>query len=372
LNRIICVLIFLISLYTENISAQEKEAPYPMCSINMEYGAYKKVVESVVEMYFEGKRPVLNPSLFLKYGPPASGKSTIMNLLLKVENLKLNSIVDIMIDDIVVALPCYAERLEMIEWYQKRLNSKELIDELFTNNSPLKETLLPYLEAQAPDDQKNKLEEYTRKRLEGMDPSKIAFQLKQALYFAYRTTLYGDEISTHILDDAIAKKYNIAWETTGRKPDYIIQELQKARRAGYRTVCIYPFVLEQQLVDRIEKREEETGQLSAPVEWVREITKVAQNNIKYIIKYVDKLYIYDNTGGPGEEKLIFTLENQYEGQKGYPHSGREGNMYFKGPGRQVIIECDCERLTTTIDNMEEELRNLINKYGDELCPIPTK
>jgi predicted ABC-type ATPase len=242
------------------------------------------IINKLILETFENKDPS-PPKLFITYGPPGSGKSNILKKLLKDFSISDNELIEILVDDIIEKVPEYIENVQRI--------IKEKLDEEEEN-------------------------------------IKISNN-----YFEFRKN-YGDIISDGILYRALSKKYNIVWETTGFSIDYSLKTIYEARMNGYLIFLIYPFVDEEQLKIRIRKRASSSKNPRLPSnKIIEETVKKAQNNFNIITKYVDKAFIYDNTGKDLNDIYLFiTIENKYIGNC----NGKD--LKFCSNGIEKKVTCD--------------------------------
>jgi predicted ABC-type ATPase len=223
----------------------------------------KKACE-IYSKFLKNKTKTVAPTFYIKYGPPASGKGTIMDKVAKIEQKNINNIVVVEIDTII----------QEHEDYKKKRN--ELLEKL-KNNEFNKEDINKEL---------------------------------SDLYFKYRKNvetpnIKGDDISDSITYGAIEEGLDVAWETNGNDIDWtknvVIPKIKKINN-DYKIVIAYPLVPLEHLLERAHRREEETGQ--TPANNIEEMTKNAAKNILEMKKIVDTIYIYDNSGKKGEEDLL--------------------------------------------------------------------
>ena len=261
-----------------------------------------------------------NPHFYITYGPPASGKATIMNRVLEMEGKSEKTVVEVNIDNIVKNYRSY-------------------------NNK------------------RNQL-----KRAYG--ESKSILKIKnQELYRSCRDKL-ADEASDTLLDKALLRRHDIVWETTGGNIAWTVKEAMRIRKLGYEIVLVYPYVQQSNLITRANSRPD---QESAPDDEIKTVAKLAQKHLPKLINYVDRVYIYNNNGKFGEEKILLAISHEYLGStrikqehinprkkiKKLPDSDDTGHVY--------VVECsvDCKNRTVVLarDNGEEkDLVELIDKF----------
>jgi predicted ABC-type ATPase len=250
--------------------------------------------DDIIKTVFKGKHP-RQPVFYIKYGPPASGKGGIMEKVLKKDMLSLDSLVTIEVDSII---------------------------------------------------ESNKI--YLKKRSKLEDP--VA---KSELYWQYRGE--ADIISDQILNIALIDHYDIGWETTGMTIAWTVREIKRIQKQGYTITLVYPLVPADTLVSRSLEREKKTGQTPAPEKQIRDGVNKAINNLKKLLDYVDNIYIYDNSGGIGEEDLIIEINNVWDWTT-------EDNI--SGPGLKRVAKCKCKKIQTEL--AARFAKDIISILGD-LC-----
>ena len=223
----------------------------------------KKACE-IYSKFLKNKTKTDAPTFYIKYGPPASGKGTIMDKISKEEEKNINNIVVVEIDTIIQEHEDYKKkRNELLEKLKNKKSNKEDINKELSD-----------------------------------------------LYFKYRKNvetpnIKGDDISDAITYGAIEEGLDVAWETNGNDIDWtknvVIPKIKKINN-DYKIVIVYPLVPLERLLERAHKREEETGQ--TPANNIEEMTKNAAKNIIEMKEIVDTIYIYDNSGKKGEEDLL--------------------------------------------------------------------
>lgn len=202
--------------------------------------------------YFVGKEK-LQPIFYIKFGPPASGKSIIMKEVFKKDRIVEENLIDIDIDQIIESDSNY-------QFNKKRIN--EISDE----SEKIK-----------------------------------AFQNN---YDNFRKSY--DVLSDNILNNALLNKMHISWETTGFSIGWTIKEIFRIKECGYKVIIVYPLVPIDVLLERIHKR---IGQVNAPDSSVKNTAKLAQKNILDLILFVDKIYIYDNSKSDIKNiRLLYEIE----------------------------------------------------------------
>ena len=223
----------------------------------------KKACE-IYSKFLKNKTKTDAPTFYIKYGPPASGKGTIMDKVAKEEEKDINNIVVVEIDTIIQEHEDYMEkRNELLEKLKNNKSNKEDINKELSD-----------------------------------------------LYFKYRKNvetpnIKGDDISDAITYGAIEEGLDVAWETNGNDIDWtknVVIPKIKTINKEYKIVIVYPLVPLELLLERVHRREEETGQ--TPANNIEEMAKNAAKNLLEMKEIVDIIYIYDNSGNKDEEDLL--------------------------------------------------------------------
>lgn len=244
-------------------------------------------VPEAVSRAFAGKLPVMKgkiPYFIVAYGPPASGKNSVLMMLKKASPAEFKDFeettINVNVDDVFQGGEVgklYKQYREIIKSQVHSLKEREL---------------------------------YT-----------------QRLYTYYRWS--ADQIADGILNQAFAGRYNVIWETTGGSK-WPRHEIARANSYGYETVVIYPLVETKKLIDRALKRAQVQGQEAAPAEQIAKVVYLAQNNLIDLLPEntvvarddcpmqdrfndennpdtcrANRVIIIDNNGGIGKEKIIF-------------------------------------------------------------------
>jgi hypothetical protein len=190
------------------------------------------------ELAFRGKRPVAHrdrPSFIVAYGPPASGKSEILAMLAKHfpdANAPDEMTVKVNVDNIFL---------------------EGEVGRLYKN---ARQSIIDHTSGE-----------------------------KQKLYTQRLMTYYrwiADQISDLILNQALAGRYNVLWETTGGS-NWPRREIARTNSYGYNTLVVYPLVETQKLIERARLRAESKGQEAMPMEQITKTVDSAQTNLVDIL-----------------------------------------------------------------------------------------
>jgi predicted ABC-type ATPase len=257
----------------------------------------------IVKTLFHGKKSVTN-YFFIKYGPPGSGKGGIMSKALAHFGIHKDTLITIEIDHIIELVPGVEEEKEKI---RNKQQSQEAIEKELSN-----------------------------------------------LYWSTRKG-GGDIISDVVLDEALLKKYNIAWETTGMTIAWTVREIKRIQKLGYNVVILYPIVLTEQLISRAQARQKTTGQISASAAEIKKGVDAAARNVKLLAPYVDRLMIYDNSGKKDEEHVVLEIINEYDWT---PENNKPG------PGWKQINWCDCKNVAEIRRKFDT---NIVSLFSDCEC-----
>ena len=131
---------------------------------------------------------------------------------------------------------------------------------------------------------------------------------QRELYFKYRQS--ADIISSHLLDVAILNRNHIIWETTGTTIQKSILKMDLIKRFGYTVLLAFPFVHEEQIIERIKNRAKEEGRKPFDTKVKRSIRE-SHANFPLLLPYVDEAYIFDNTGKKGFLSLAFSYSRSF-------------------------------------------------------------
>ena len=137
-----------------------------------------------------------------------------------------------------------------------------------------------------------------------------------------------------------------------------MKEIKRIKRQDYKVILVYPLVPSEELIIRAKQRELETGQTPASDEIIKSDINNAINNILKLINHVDALYIYDNSGTKGNEKIVIEVKNMWEWTP-------EESLYGAGLNRKVT--CDCNNLKTMSKLFATEIMKVLNEICDISC-----
>lgn len=211
--------------------------------------------------HVKDKIPV-RPLFIIKYGPPASGKNTCINLLREhLTGLDQGSTVDADLDVIISQIPG------------------------FQNDSV----------------QMSKQDAYQKWRSLGM------------------------EMMDDLIRQATLIPCHITFETTGSSIDWTVPLIKQMISLGYRIVIMYPLVQVDKLIQRAKIRQQQTGQVAAPTHSVQvnnrtilgitEMNQLATQNLRILIPYVDELFLIDNNSDQDVARIILHIRNVSGGTK---------------------------------------------------------
>ena len=284
---------------------------YLMTKNKMYGGEFKlKKACEIYSKFLKKKTKTDKPTFYIKYGPPSSGKGTIMDKVAQKEQKDVNNIVIVEIDTIIQEHEDYKKkRNELLEKIKDKESNKEDINKELTD-----------------------------------------------LYFKYRKNvespnIKGDDISDAITYGAIEEGLDVSWETNGHDIDWtknvMIPKIKKINNK-YKIVIVYPLVPLKLLLERARIREETTGQ--TPANNIEEMAKNAAINLLEMKKIVDTIYIYDNSGNKNEEELLIKYnENKAE----ICNCTNKYNTNFKLEEIKTMMSILCDNFTNC--NMSENI-----------------
>lgn len=259
----------------------------------------------IINKSFKGKKP-RQPTFYIKYGPPASGKGGIMEKVLIKDKINKTSLVTVEVDNIIESNPGYISEREKHQHVTKDKVSSPGIASVTA----------------------------ARKAKIAKDNASIA---KSKLYWKYRGE--SDVISDIILNKALLDNFDIAWETTGATIAWTIKEIKRVQKQGYLVNVVYPLVPYDTLIKRSLEREKKTGQTPASASIIKHTVLFAIKNILKLIDHVDNIYLYDNSGQYGDEYVVIEVNNLWDWTS-------EDNIH--GPGLKRNVVCKCDKLNNEL------------------------
>ena len=230
-------------------------------------------ISSTVEQinsFYQGKDETKKPSqpyFIIGFGPPASGKSSILDTLNRLrKKLKINKNNTIVVD----------------------------VDKIF---------------------QSTKQWEKQKKEIESIFKNSVdKHEAIQKLYTTYR--FFSDQIADQISFRAAAERWNIYWETTGWSLGTSKSYVKMFHNMNYKVICVYPFVFQDMILERLRKRAIEEGQPPKGEDGVKDnIGRALDNLMKLKESGIDEIIFVDNTGKKGDEKIIFYIEQNPKTKK---------------------------------------------------------
>jgi predicted ABC-type ATPase len=209
-----------------------------------------KIFNGIISKYLGSLQQEENPTMYILFGSPGSGKGRISDMIKKLHSYK---IIETNVDDII----------SQFDDYKKNIMS--CIDE-FKNNK---------------NEKKNNTEELIK------ECSDVYAKFKQN----------GDKINDQLIDFAITNKISFIFETTGFSIKWLIELLNFIKKTyNYKIVLYYPLVPLKTLINRIFTRAEQIGRVLNPTIVENNIPTINQNFVDLINrKIVDEFFIIDGT-----------------------------------------------------------------------------
>ncbi len=269
---------------------------------------YNSLID-VTNSFFKDKQPV-RPYFIITYGPPGSGKSSVLDSVLKDLGILRKNVVEVLVDEVIQRSPRYLDDVAAI----------------------------------------------VTQHAESMERERSL----TAAYFKYRYSS-ADAIADGILYRAFIERYDVIWETTGNDVSWILKTINEARREGYAIVVVYPFVTLGQLLSRVMSRAS-----SNPVNprlpdtaYITANFHNAQRNFETIVGASDMALVYQNeTPSPS---LVLKYRAHYLGTcksaPGPPGSCRDG-IYRE-------VSCSQADLRSIIAGLDPDYR----KYLLSACSL---
>lgn len=215
----------------------------------------------VAENIIAKKVPDSSKKFIIAYGPPASGKSRIIDFVKQEFGLSENSIVEINVDSIVESDPLYQNEIHQCKsGFSQYENVEKVPNELFTKCADI--------------------------------------------YSKYRKP--ADAISTDLLKLSSQKGLNIIYEMTGRSIDWLLQndipELEKST-FSYDIIIVYYAVRLEELVKRAFGRSKKIGRMIHRDILAQIVTSAEANFIELVSKHNFQSFIIDNNNF--DSRIIF-------------------------------------------------------------------
>jgi predicted ABC-type ATPase len=211
--------------------------------------------QALKDRWLEGKESQhfsRRPNFFIVYGPPASGKATILEHTIshmkRSSGVEISPPVEIVVDDLVQAWPGYEKEVAKCRTEAER--------------------------------------------------QKLYWGLRKAEPFKI------DDLNDEILEEATNSNMNVQFETTGMTIGWTKIVMESLINKGYNIVVVYPFVLGDSLVERSVQRQQTTGQTAAPAEEIINRAVAASENIFGLLAHADQVYLWDNNGAYGHPSLV--------------------------------------------------------------------
>ena len=211
-----------------------------------------KSFQDFYETTIKAAVPSINPTIYIMYGPPASGKGHILKTLSD-DAIRNRNYVNVNLDDIIQSNTGYIRDIEKIK-------CKDLYN--VTNCEII---------------------------------NKDNIEKCKSVYFRYKP--FADCYSTLLLLNAIKQHKNIVYETTGRSVRWFLDHDLKFIKPNYKIVIIYPLVDIDKLKERSCARAKEHGRY-VDEKTIKEIVSLAPTNLISILNEVKTydLRLYDNNG----------------------------------------------------------------------------
>lgn len=236
--------------------------------------------------------PGTQKHIIFKVGPPASGKSEILEWALKSElGIAKEPYLEINIDSFVEKNMEYKTLTETTSKYlQNLVDAGSKIPSVFSAKTPLE-----------------------RPNVIPEDIIERVCQTDFKAYFKHRPEA-DREVQAILFNEFLEIPHyrNIVYESTGSKNSYqyILKLGQMAKLHGFKVHIVYPFVKWSQLIRRSELRAIKLGRLVCP-DRIRQIRKESRESLRDIIRKldspefpVDSVLIVNNDGPKGKWRKI--------------------------------------------------------------------
>lgn len=224
-----------------------------------------QLVELYRSMYHNKQKE--KPVFMFSFGPPASGKSSIIGRMMQKYHINRDTFVEVGIDSMLESLDAY--KMGMAE-----------------------------------------AERVRHAACAGGGMCQVFIERSQAVYHQYRPIVYF--FKDALMDMAFRERLNILFETTGKSTRHIDELIERARYEGYQVQLIMPFVSEESRHKRLEARNRESSR-AMDEDFVRRVASASLRNFAKLLPRVDRAYIYDNEGpADGQLEQIFAKSSAGE------------------------------------------------------------
>lgn len=199
---------------------------------------------------FETKRRQ-RPVLMVMYGPPGSGKTTILGKVMKRYYNNLDNYAVLSVDSMLLKIAEYRKEMAHLNASRHELCGGKATCGPFFNRSQ---------------------ETYKRR---------------------FRPVV---DLWKHMLADiAFREDLGIVYETTGSKLPGVIDMIDHARQEGYIVQLIFPFVEARELSRRVQLRNRNQPRALRP-NTALDMRRSAMENFPRVVERADRVYVYDNNG----------------------------------------------------------------------------
>ncbi|MDF1757081.1 MAG: ATP-binding protein [Legionellaceae bacterium] len=330
----------IIFYYASNVFASEE------CEVSHIDGDYYADTKKIINDQLN-ERKSLTPQFIITFGPPGSGKSSIVQKFLTKYNINPKSVVSVNVDDIIMQMPCYKFYRAKIKKLTANNSSSEIRNNLKKNNN---EFLNNLLKAPSKDD------------LKKIGALELQKELNESLYFYYRGKLHANDISMEMRELATLKKLNIVWETTGTKVSWTIKVIREMIKQGYHITVLYPFADLQNIIKRVSVRNKTTGQEGARDEIIKESFVKSQHNLKFLLPLVDEFILYNSNGAINELAVMMKLTYSFTYTPELEEQWDKMGNYILSPGVLITPYCRCDLISRDEKYFQPELKQLVKKY----------
>jgi hypothetical protein len=205
--------------------------------------------------------------LIISFGPPASGKGYITNLLRTELGLTNSNTIESNVDDVVAHDPGYIQDLKQAK----------CVDE-FRRFQDIRDVQL-----------------------------KPVIERCSKVYFDHREL--ANKQNNQNIERAFREQKNLIFETTGGDISWTVSNLiPQAKRGNYTIILFYPLATPDTILKRLLSRAQQEGRAPAPSDVLALIPK-SNANFPQLAKWADVVYVYNNEASP---KLLFKLVKSTE------------------------------------------------------------